>query len=210
MKFLQSSKEYIKIYSAQDVKDLERCKNLGYLTGQNPENYMDETDKTVFNIPYNWIYKKMSERKENFSGDWPIWAWPQKWNLYQYKKYMRSLSDKTIFKKTVLVYAEVPISRILISDYDMWHMPLNKSPVTWTEKEYDSYYPDKGKIPPLEERMKTWDRIFDIKWPETIEIEWTGNPNKRSFQLCVDRIYFNEITKIRTIDNKKDIKKTFF
>lgn len=97
-------------------------------------------------------------------------------------------------KERYRVVALVPRKRIVFSDYNTWHSPLNGSPAHRAEKAHDDW--DKTCDP-----RSTWTEILDFVPPQNEqEMSWLGGNKKVTVQCCVDRIYQHEIASIKDIN----------
>jgi len=182
----------VRIYSIQDVHAWEAAKARGYWTGSKEyiEDELDREHDCSYLFQYDWMRGKMAERILGYSGDYPMWGYLKRPNLRQ----VPYVSDDTLF-----LIADVPRGRMLISDYDFWHMCLFKDYCTWTEEEEQRLEALglAGKGTPLTpEKIETWDRILDLRERTDPEVvRWRRQPD--SLQACVDRIYLDEVVVAR-------------
>jgi len=169
----------VRVYSYQEIEALERIETLGYLTGPSEEN----VDR-FFKPAYDWMREQMATRVPDYSGEYPVWAWLKRPSTKNKERRYRGTETHK-----VRIIAKVPKKRILLSDYDRWHMPLNNSPCTRTESEYDLWQGDP---------RPSWEQVFDFTpWKTEEEISWLGSPDRMIVQACIDRIYAEEIISIR-------------
>lgn len=192
--------ELVRIYSYQTSHILNGWEEKGFISGA-PEfgdngrlaSYGEEWER-----PYSWMHSMMAERITDFSGDYPVWAWPVRQSERGSGKYRK--------KETHRIIALVPRKRILFSDYECWHSILNGVEVCHSEAEWNEFnkrwpyhysdYPAEKQESYFEAIQKTWPRILDVKWvTDPNQVKWAGQNNM--IQLCVDRIYANEIQEIR-------------
>lgn len=130
----------VRVYTYQETEALERIEALGYLTGPTE----DEVDR-FFKPAYDWMREQMATRVPDYSGEYPVWAWLKRPSAKNKERRYRGTENHK-----VRIIAQVPKKRILLSDYDRWHMPLNNSPCTRTEREYDVWEGDP---------RSTWERF---------------------------------------------------
>ena len=83
---------------------------------------------------------QMADRIKGFSGDYPVWAWLKRPSAKPKPCRYRGTREEN------RIIALVPRSRILLSDYDLWHNPLNNGPVASSEEEYDEKYGDEEYV----------------------------------------------------------------
>lgn len=164
----------VRLYTYQHPGAWKAAQERGYLTGAGvPPDGLDES----FAAPYEWMRSEMAKRVEDFSGDLPIWAYIKRQT--DRGKGWRDECDRII--------ALVPRKRILLSDFDLWHYPLNNWRVTFSEAEFDE--DEQGDHSP------TWHHIFDMRDRVGEARRWIGQVNV--VQACVDRIYLNEVVSFR-------------
>ncbi|WP_343344856.1 DUF3841 domain-containing protein [Terrisporobacter petrolearius] len=125
----------MKFYTIQTLEFWENNKNNKYL--ENDYKYVTEEWVT----PYKWMYKQMCERIEEVDSSM-IWVWTNRPDLRH-----SGYSDRG--DECVLLELELDESQVLLSDFDMWHLPLNDITVDM----YDNENIDKEK---------SWERIFDF------------------------------------------------
>ena len=181
----------VRVYSYQGDHAMTEFERVGYFSGN--AEYIESDDETCewFHPPYRWMHEQMAQRIPDFSGDYPIWAWFKRPSSKPKPRKYRGTNDR--FRISALV----PRKRILISDYELWHMPLNRGPICVTEAEYDSWPHGKD----TKEIEATWPRVFEF--PEILTPEqkfWIGNPSNYVLQACIDRIYAHEIVSVRSFD----------
>lgn len=210
----------IKLYTYQNINTLSSLEQTGYITGEHGYSYSingDEFDKALFNPPYEWMRRQMKKRINNFSGDLPVWGWVEsRGNIDVSKKF----GDNQ-----VKITAIVPLSRCLISDFDLYEAgPMNKTYFShsvrkmeeqFTQVNEEEYKKDhkvgfKYKFEPEQEELeKSWELIFDLsRYVGTKSFrEYLGIENQgRYLQVCIDRIYQNEIEHIKVYDNVREKK----
>lgn len=145
-------RSHIRVYTYQGPEAFENYKKNGFFSGN--AEYIDKT--CDWPEAYSWMRSQMELRIPGFTGDYPIWAWPKRPSA---KTKLHKLQVDEKYRITALVPAE----RILPSDYDLWHSPLNNFAVTKTEAEFDTYTGDP---------KPTWDRIFDFSPYENNAAFW--------------------------------------
>ena len=127
---------------------------------------------------YGWLVKKLNEKDSKpCNVDCPVWAW-YRFNGKEKKPDLRHSCYGSRGEKMVCLELEVPDEKVLLSDFDLWHFPLNN---WWlpdcfyegygdTEDEvqqkwFDSLTKEEQEL----ERERSWDRIFNI---EPFENDW--------------------------------------
>ena len=144
---------------------------------------------------YEWMHQQMNNRIKDYSGELPIWAWTEP----------AKTSDVTerFGDDQIRITANVPLSRCLLSDFDLWHIILNNGYFAPTVKEMEDWSNDKLELtkPMLH---KSWNEIFELGIDNTQKErnEYLGISSKgREIQICVDKIYVDEIENIKIYTN---------
>ena len=179
--------ELIRVYSYQDPGAWQAAQQRGYLTGSH-----GHPNDVSWDFPYEWMRQRMAERIPDFTGDLPVWAWPKRQN-----------GKKRTRDPYVRITALVPRRRILASCYDLWHHPLNNWFIALSDTEYEEYqklypkYLEPGVDPVYQSHTERhWHLIFDLRQArEGYMLKNYGFLER--VQLCVDRIYLNEIVALR-------------
>lgn len=171
----------VRVYTYQSHDSWNAALVNGHLSGEGAP--VDKDWKDIAAGPYQWMRRQMASRITDFSGDLPVWCWLKRRNPRQ--------ADWTA--GTVRITAMVPRGRMLISDYELWHMPLNHGPIVDNEDEYDKW---DWKNPDGKEAIEaTWSEIFRITDRTERDPKWIGRPDL--LQACVDRIRLDEIVDVR-------------
>ena len=178
----------MRIYTFQTQKAFENAAKIGFFRGDPSEilKYWDDSWDPMFKGAYEFIIEEMKKRMP-YVGPYPIWAWAERPDL---RKERHTFHDKTL-----LITAEVPDERILLSDFEMYHACLDNSYLSWTEKEDDCMTALGEMEPSAEEKRESWKKMFDIKKKRTAdEARWLGK--ETIVQCCIDGISMKEIVKI--------------
>lgn len=107
---------------------------------------------------YDWMCEQIIKRvdpPESPNAKFPLWAW----RYYQGKKKAkpRRCYDNILpLEEAVFMELRIPQSRVLLSDFEMWHIPLNDYP-----DEKEGYVPDET----------IWEHIFE---PDFNDPYYTG------------------------------------
>ena len=143
--------------------------------------------KMSFGPAYQFMMDQMAKRLPHFSGDYPMWAWNNKPDL-------RCSEWKWDGGPWVLFSIEVPESRVLLSDFSLYHSLLMDSYISLTSDEDETV--DRNGYN-RKEKEKSWERIFDLNLPSNKKQErWLGRKKDRELQACVDNIYIDEIVDV--------------
>ena len=186
------AEQKVRIYSVQDLGAWEAAQQRGYWTGSYEHITAEEHN---YLKPYEWMREQMAKRIEGYSGDFPMWGFFLQPNMRR----------RCFFTEpTVMLVADVPRGRMLISDFDWWHTPLNNWYCATSEEEDDAFDAHhQGGVGPstVNQVMRdTWERIFDLspRAPEVLPYIGVGNV----LQTCIDRIYLNEVVRVRPVTGR--------
>lgn len=144
----------------------------------NEETFIGDPICKAPRIAYDWLCAQMEQRGlvRPAPSCYPIWAWQQCYGKGKSKPDLRSHLFKSWAKteRHVLFTLDVPDTDVLVSSYDLWHMPLNYS-FLGPEQEVDAFLARaqaKGFNPykeiPLtdaelhEQMVASWEQIFDL------------------------------------------------
>lgn len=190
------------IHTFQHINTLNTLTNKGFISGNHKFSLPKQEDWDFLAPHYNWMRKQMSNRIKNHSGDYPVWAWLEKPSMKEvHKRYG---------KDQVKIVAEVPLSRCLLSDFELWEGVLNNTFLSYDLQKMEDFFecisPDDEKGPlhykfvPTEDEMdKGKELIFDVFTISNNKEynDYMGLSDKgRRIQVCVDRILLSEITNI--------------
>ena len=142
------------LWSIQSVEAYETFKKTGVLHGDR-EHCIEELVTY-----YDWMKKQMINRKVSLNGastdEYPVWAW---YKFCGKKLDLRKSGYATRGTPLVLLTLRVDPSRVLLSDFDLWHCVLGDWYICKSDeddKKYDDFtYFD------LHHR-KTWRRVFRV------------------------------------------------
>ena len=126
----------MKFYTIQTLEFWNNNKNNKYLS--NDYSFILED----FDIPYKWMYSQMTNRIYEFD-DSMIWVWTKRPDL-------RCSGYLEKGKKGVLLEIEISEDNVLLSEFDLWHLPLMDITVEIYEDEQI-------------EKKVSWERIFDLE-----------------------------------------------
>lgn len=142
--------------------------------------YDKEWSTFEWRMSYAWMIVQMRKRigPAPKGIKWPVWAWFQYLDSTKRKPDLR-YSEFKKHEKSVRIEIEIPDDEVLLSDYSLWHLPLNKGPIYKTMKEDKDFdrrleefigielhkYPSNKPYPePFHsEMLKSWELIFEMK-----------------------------------------------
>jgi len=138
-----------------------------------------------FSDSYLWMMNQMSQRLENYKGNYPIWLWLKRPDL-------RCSGHFNKGEHGVLLEVELNQEEVLISDCMAWHVVLNDGFLAFTEEE-DCLF-ERGLLSMTKE--ESWNRIFDYKELNKYEY-WK---REEDLQAVIERI---KMTKVRLVKEFK-------
>lgn len=118
---------------------------------------------------YNWMRKKMIDRIGDStykSNIYPIWGWYINSGSNKKPDLRRSAYGKP-GTQMVCMRLEIPDNKVLLSDFDLWHVVLNNSYLgsSTNEEEQDTeweWLDTLSEVDKQKEIEKSWDRIFNV------------------------------------------------
>ena len=154
-----------------------------------------------FKPAYRWLKEQMAVHITEYGGRYPIWFWTHKPDFRQYRYWNYSKPGIPI----VLLECLVPEERVLLSDYESWHIPLNNGYLALDEAEWDAWYArcDAGHITSEQaeqEKRESWQRVFDFELLKE-NPDWNGPPG--DVQATVEVLRLEEVVKARTMTLKR-------
>lgn len=172
-------------------------------TIQGTEKYIDSS----FLQPYHWLMNKMDEKigKRPFSECYPIWAWYQYNDKKRRKPDLRSRAFLPKGTKGVRIEICKNENEVLLSDFELWHHPLNYWKIDDNEEETEEFdrLLEKNNIefinredytPEIKQIIeKSWDKILDMNYAP----EYSAQPfEKKSIQATFWTLSVSEIVKV--------------
>ena len=120
---------------------------------------------------YEWMAEQMKKRiglPPLLDIKLPVWAWYQ-YSSKKKRKPLKSKFENLHDTPCVLMELEVPDNQVLLSDFSLWHIPLNAGHIIKDKKlsrKIDAYYPCEFSDFPanLQKVIKdSWEVIFDLR-----------------------------------------------
>lgn len=164
---------------------------------------------------YDWMADQMREyigNPPNPEMRYPLWAW------YQYisrKKPKPPVSPNMLAsnqKEGVMLEIEIPDDEVLLSDFGLWHVPLNGYPISDDKRllkrlkvfrELNGGSCDFEDYPEVFQHdiMVTWSAIFDLRTKLgkcVAKAMWN-----RSIQACFWELKLEQIVNVQYIEREK-------
>jgi Domain of unknown function (DUF3841) len=138
-------------------------------------------DDEYYRSAYAWMKWQMHMRMQLVCST-PVWVYVRA-HRHSAKPDMRTYI-KPKQKDFLLIECDVPIERMLVSDYSAWHSVLNNGPCCISDKEYDQVFSQR-------QTELSWERIF---CPEAMHVYHDGDSNGEPVQQgCLPFIYRKEM-----------------
>lgn len=192
----------MRLWTIQPISWYEKLQANGVIFGDTSLANVDEN----FKYAYNWITNQMEQKinPKPFENCTPIWAWYQYRNEQKMKPDLRC-SHLPKGTKGVRIEFDKNKTEVLLSDYDLWHYPLNYWCIHDTEKE-DNDFDNLLKVEGVNfiEREKytlilkkkveeSWCKIFDMNYSQEYS---ASKKEKKSIQATFWKLSLDEVTKV--------------
>lgn len=133
-----------------------------------------------FRQAYDWMRAQMERRIPGYGGHYPWWGW------YSPRPDLRQSGYLPRGTHGVRLELELDPAQVLLSDFDAWHVVLNRGYLALSEEEDEAWYrrfamavPDRWVWPPPEpwfsDIINSWERIFDLEALATSD-DWGAGP----------------------------------
>lgn len=132
-------------WTIQKKEAWEEAQQRGYLIGS--EQYVWD----YFLRPYRWMIKQMN-RRIGHDGTFPVWLWLEEPDL-------NAGGHGNEGEVLVCLEVEVDDERVLVSDIDAWHCPLNDGFLYLSDEEERLFRDGKSQMT----QEESWERIFDLE-----------------------------------------------
>lgn len=185
--------EKIRLYTFQEHDDMKEFEYMDYFSGNKEKinkAWEEEGGYISWALSYEFMCRSMKARIPNYSGDYPIWAWVKRPDRHQKRRETKIARDEN--KDVYLITIEIPRSRVLLSDFGMWHCPLNNGGIFLNGEDDDDDHQ-----PIWKDVIESWNHIFDIERDNKQLLKEFGVCDR--IQACVDRVYHHEVVSIKQL-----------
>lgn len=160
-----------------------------------------------FSLAYEWMVQRMAEKiGRPFPEALPLWAWQQWCGEHRARPDLRSSAHLPKGERGVRIEFEADPDSVVLSDFDLWHFPLNCSYIGESEEDCDSFDEELeaaghkwAQGPPLDpvhrKRFEdSWNRVFDLD-----SDDWLHNHGRsdKSIQATLWRIPLDAVVDVR-------------
>lgn len=153
-----------RVWLVRTSRALDELLEKGYLRGK-AEHVLPD-----FKYPYDWMREQLREKVgPGPRGAYPVWVWYQYSNESKRRPDLRHRALLPTGSQGVRFELEVPDEALLLSDFELWHLPLNgwyvPSSVEDGER-FDDLFPHRS-TPRQRKRIqkeieKSWERVLDL------------------------------------------------
>ena len=188
----------MRLWTIQPVDFWEASKGRGLLRADGRRL----THGRDFPLQYRWMREQIGKRLAGYGGKCPVWCWSEKPD-------MRMTCWAAGGTEVVRLEVEVPEERVLVSDFELWHFPLNNGYLSRnkaddeefdaeverrTGKEFARWHEEIFPEDLRERLLDSWERIFPDRWGEIeVEEEWHASPPGNRLQAIVEEISVGEV-----------------
>lgn len=134
------------LWTIQTKQAWKVAQQRGYLVGDVAYVWED------FLSPYLWMMDQMKKRINFYTGEYPVWLWVKRPDL-------RCSGHLERGTQGILLEVELNPEKILLSDFDAWHIVLHDAFLALDEEE-DRLY-EQSLVSMTKEQ--SWERIFDYQ-----------------------------------------------
>ncbi|MCT4664928.1 MAG: DUF3841 domain-containing protein [Flavobacteriales bacterium] len=197
--------EKLLLYTIQPLEWYEKLLKEGIIYG---DSQAEGYNMFEFDEPYTWMRNQMVQRvgAPKKEGAVPIWAWYHYDNAKKTKPDLRHTGLVEKGKKGIRVGFLKNREEVLLSDFELWHIPLNNGNIAGSEEEDNAFEEFAKKFEyvlwdmktyPKELKTaveKTWERIFDMDFDN----EYATRPfEKKSIQATFWSLSLAEIVEVK-------------
>lgn len=185
--FRHNSNDFITLWSIQPHRRLQELQDRAVLTASWSHVPID------FRRPYHFMTSAMQKR--GLGCDAPLWAWYR----YNGKACPRPDLRRSLHlprgERGIMLTLLVPTTQVLLSQFEIWHYPLNGWHLS------DSEYEEAELLAAQRSGQDTWplinaswERIFDLEFGSVAA--W-GPHDERRVQACLPHIRAEWVQEVR-------------
>lgn len=186
------------IQTREAFETLNKTGKLFYAEAAHKNSFISDG---YYTFAYDWMKKKMIEHIGNpdMKIEYPMWAWYQ-WEGKRKRMDLRCGGYAPRGTKMVQIEFEMPYTKILLSDFDVWHYVLGRWYVFESLEDLEkSQMNDIDNNKETMERIeKSWDRIFDLEHCKTV----IGENGPQSIQATFWKLEIENVKKVEFFSAK--------
>lgn len=144
---------------------------------------------------YEWMREQMAKRILEYGGAWPIWAWARpRLSLWE------ESARWPLGTPFVCIELRIAAARVLCSDFQAWHMVLNRGPVYFTEAE-DAEWDAHPNYDRMDDALRmqvraTWERVFDLDAFVHAPCWYGGDASRQWVQAVIEEIHREDVVRV--------------
>ncbi|PID89574.1 MAG: hypothetical protein CSB01_01235 [Bacteroidia bacterium] len=199
--------DYLTLWTIQPIERYKQLEKDRIIFGRIDLSDWYKDDNVKFRQTYDWLVSQMEKRisPKPFEDALPIWAWYQYLNANRKRPDLRNSNLLPRGQKGVRIEFRKKKSEVLLSDFELWHSPLNYFYIADNEKEDKEFnallnacgvkFIDKEKYPPyIRKKVEdSWVKIFDMDYCP----KYSASPfDKKSIQATFWNLSVDEIIKV--------------
>lgn len=190
------------LWSIQPLEEWDRLQTTKVLRGAEQFVWPE------FLPAYQWLRQQMRQRicRPPDEATYPMWAW------YQWRDSRRRKPDFRWIRhhelrpgsSVVRLELEVDASRVLLSDFVLWHCAINNWYLSSSRKDDLAFERERAArgfssplfpLPPdLQRRVtESWERIFDLDWYNR---NWTNKLEDKTIQATLWEIRLDDVRRV--------------
>ncbi len=188
----------MKLWTLQNYHFWEVLQAQGTITTD--LNYIDKDwlEGQIFTA-YQWLAAQMEQRvgPRPYPDAFPLWAWYQWHGVKRKRPDLRSSGYLLPGERGVRIEFEIEDHLILLSDYMLWHIPLNRGYVSANDEDAETFYAETDGMtrdqlhadPGYHQHIiNSWERIFDLNWSD----------EKLSVQATFWELHLSQVKEVTT------------
>lgn len=156
----------------------------------NPNHLMFDGE---FQYAYDWMVSQLHQRigPAPAGVQYPVWAWYQ-WEGKRKRMDLRQSGYAKRGTSMVQITFEANTKDFLLSDFDTWHVVLNKHYVADSEQDWSDFYKNGGDRR-TDEIIKSWEKVFDLT---RCAPGWDHEPDSQSIQATLWEVHLSQVKKV--------------
>lgn len=172
------------------------------------EGFCGECER--FSQAYEWLARRMAEKIGRPSPEaMPLWAWRQWIGERRARPDLRASGHLPRGERGVRIEFEADPASVVLSDFNLWHFPLNYWYIGESEKDSEAFdaelagrglnqYRQKPLLPdPVYHRRieDSWDRVFDLDWGDWVHDK--RGQSEKCIQATFWRLPLDEVVGVK-------------
>lgn len=184
-----------RVWLVRTSRALSELLDTGVLRGHRRYVYED------FLPAYKWLRAQMRKRLgAGATQGYPVWVWYQYSDASHRRPDLRHTAHLPKGVQGVRIELEVPEDKLLLSDFELWHYPLNNWYLPCSEADGERFEQSLAKSGPSpsriqKEKEKSWERVLDLEFSDPDIAE---ERSKKSIQACLWEVTLDQVVNVDT------------